>query len=228
MKRWKSIPVLFCLLLLSSACLPSATPEVNPRGPGTPTLSDEAVLGTKVAATLTAILPASSPVADTPQPGTPEATSPPAASPTSLQPTKAQPTLTTPVAMAAYAREGVVYLWTEGTIRPLTSTGTEVFTVILSDDGRWVAYTRQVDDLRQEIWAVQTGGMDGERLMSSADFAAIDPAALAVLPNQIGWVPGSHTLAFNTHQVFEGPGVSPYDDLHLIDVDTFERRTPFL
>ena len=230
MKRWKPL-ILFAIILLltGSACeifgqeYPAETAEAVPHGPGaTETLApgEEAFLETSVAATLTALAPANStPEAATPELTLPEATSP-AAAPTS--------TPATLPATVAYAKEGVVYLWTEGAVRPLTSPGSAVFEVILSDDGRWAAYTRQVDDLRQEIWAVRTDGMDGNILMSSADFAAIDPAALAVLPNQIGWVPGSHILAFNTHQVFEGPGISPYDDLHLINADTFERRTPFL
>ncbi len=222
MKYWKpAILVSLVLLLASSACTPNPTPEAVAHGTDAP--GDQALLETKVAATLTALAPVLPPRGEAPTQSVPEATR--AADPTAVA---AIPTEATRAPGIAYAKEGVVYLWSAGTARALTSPGSAVYTVLLSDDGRWAAYTRQVDDLRQEIWAVPTDGLDGTLLMSSADFAAIDPEALAVLPNQIGWVPGSHTLAFNTHQVFEGPGISPYDDLHLIDVDTLERRTPFL
>jgi hypothetical protein len=222
MKHWKSIVLIsLVLLLISSACTPTTTPEAVTHG--TSALGDQALLKTKVAATLTALAPVLPPRGEAPTQSAPEATR--AADPTAVA---AAPTAASPAAVTVYAKDGVVYLWTDGASHPLTSPGSAVYTVLLSDDGSRVAYTRQVDDLRQEIWAVSTDGVDGTLLMSSADFAAIDPEALAVLPNQIGWVPGSHILAFNTHQVFEGPGISPYDDLHLIDVDTFERRTPFL
>ncbi len=222
MKHWKSVVLIILILLLaSSACTPKPTPEAVAHGTNAP--GDLALLETKVAATLTALAPVLPPRGEAPTQAVQETTR--AVDPTEVA---ATPTAASPAAVIAYAKDGVVYLWSAGTSRPLTSPGSAVFNVLLSDDGSRVAYTRQVDDLRQEIWAVPTDGMDGTLLMSSADFAAIDMEALAVLPNQIGWVPGSHILAFNTHQVFEGPGISPYDDLHLIDVDTFERRTPFL
>lgn len=228
MKHWKPVVlILLVLLLASSACKPAApigdtaTPETVAHGTNAP--GDQALLETKVAATLTALAPVLPPRGEAPTQAAPEATR--VADPTAVVVT---PTEASPAVMVAYAKDGVVYLWSPGTSRPLSSPGSAVYTVLLSDDGRRVAYTRQVDDLRQEIWVVPTDGMDGTLVMSSADFAAIDPEALAVLPNQIGWVPGSHILAFNTHQVFDGPGISPYDDLHLIDADSFERRTPFL
>ena len=228
MKRWINLIPLAPILLLGSACQPTATPEAVPHNPGTPALEDQAVLETKVAATLTALAPAASPTAAMPEPAT--ATATPAISPTPESGIAPSPTDAVRPAQVVYAKEDVVYLWQDGTARSLTNPGSAVFDVILSDDGQWLAYTRQVDDLRQEIWAVRTdsAAKDGTLLVSNADFAAIDPTALAVLPYKIDWVPGSHILAFNTHQVFEGPGVAPYDDLHLINVDTFERRTPFL
>ncbi len=233
MKRWKPMLLwMLVLLLTGSACqlfdqiTNPSTPEVIPHGtyrpetlvPGSPvvdTLTSAIPVETQVAATLTALAPTLSV-----EPGTPGATSPAPPS----------PTLAAAPALVAYAKEGIVYLWQEGTARQLTSPGSAVFNVVLSDDGQWLAYTRQVDELRQELWAVRTdsAARDGNRLMSNTDFAAIDPAALAVLPHQVGWVPGTHTLAFNTYQIFEGPGNVPYDDLHLINADTFERRTPLL
>ena len=229
MKRWKPILFLILVLLLTgSACQPTPTPEGVPHSPDTPAGGDQALLETNVASTLTALAPAASPTAAALEPATPEAT--PAVSPTLANTVTPSLTPAAAPALVAYAKEGVVYLWQEGTTRPLTSPGSAVINVVLSDDGQWLAYTRQVDDLHQELWAVRTdsAARDGNRLMSSTDFAAIDPAALAVLPHQVGWVPGSHTLAFNTYQIFEGPGNVPYDDLHLIDADTLERRTPLL
>jgi hypothetical protein len=44
--------------------------------------------------------------------------------------------------------------------------------------------------------------------------------ALGAAPVQLEWVPGTHTLAFNTYPYFEGPGFFPHDDLWLVDADT--------
>jgi hypothetical protein len=38
-------------------------------------------------------------------------------------------------------------------------------------------------------------------------------------------VPGSHKLAFNTQQTFEGPGLFLFDDLHLVDADALTLTT---
>ena len=51
-----------------------------------------------------------------------------------------------------------------------------------------------------------------------------DPSAVAVTPYQFEWVPGTHLLAFNTQQIFQGPGLSFLDDFHLVDADSLELK----
>ena len=70
--------------------------------------------------------------------------------------------------------------------------------------------------------------MDGSNervLVSEQDFQALDPGALAVVPHQFSWIPGTHLLAYNTNQVFEGPRPGLYNDLRQVDADTMTQTT---
>jgi hypothetical protein len=72
---------------------------------------------------------------------------------------------------------------------------------------------------------VDTDGTNERRLVSIADLDKIgggvrDPSAAAVNPFSFEWLPGGHTLAFNTYQVFQGPGHALLDDLNLVDADS--------
>ena len=140
----------------------------------------------------------------------------------------------TPIAPAAeltglkvvYTKDGNLWLWAGESALPLTSSG-EVFMPCLSPDGEIVAFLRPVDDFHTELWAIDTDGTDERRLVSVADLDKIgggvrDPSAAAVNPYSFEWQPGSHTLAFNTYQVFQGPGHALLDDLNLVDADTLE------
>ena len=49
-----------------------------------------------------------------------------------------------------------------------------------------------------------------------------DSNAAAVNPYQFEWISGTHEIAFNTHQVFQGPGFSVLDDLHVVNTDSNE------
>jgi len=105
-----------------------------------------------------------------------------------------------------------------------------VYTLKLSDDGKTVAFTHQVGINRLEIWGINLDGTDQRRLVSLEALDAIaegvrDPSAIAILPSQVEWVPGTHLLAFNTYQVYEGPGMKMLDDLQLVNADSSERWT---
>ncbi len=122
-----------------------------------------------------------------------------------------------------------VWLWTEGEAeaRSLTKDG-GVGDVRISDDGQIVAFTRG-----DGLWVVGSDGADDGRtaqerlLISAEDFAALegkDPE-LEVELNRFDWVPGTHTLAFNTRLRTE-IGLLLNDDLHLVDADTADDRHP--
>jgi hypothetical protein len=90
-----------------------------------------------------------------------------------------------------------------------------------------VAFLRPVDDFHIELWGLSLVAGQERKLVSVADLDTIgggvrDPSAVAVNPYHYEWIPGTHTLAFNTQQVFQGPGLSLLDDLNLVDADNGE------
>ena len=138
--------------------------------------------------------------------------------------------LTASTLKVVYIKEDQIWLWEEGQVSRMLSANGPVFTLSLSPDGQIVAYLRQVDEMHTELWAINTDGSSERRLVSSADLDALnaavrDPSAIAVAPYRFEWVPGSHTLAFNTQQTFEGPGLFLFDDLHLVDADALTLTT---
>jgi hypothetical protein len=125
----------------------------------------------------------------------------------------------------AYTRAGDAWLWREGgTPKQYTYNG-QVMDVRLSDDGQVLAYLKQLDDTHFELWAVNGDGTGDRALVSGEFLNNIDPRAYAVAPHRYEWVPGTHMLAFNTRQVFQGPGLIQYNDLNLVDADTGEIKT---
>ena len=58
--------------------------------------------------------------------------------------------------------------------------------------------------------------------------SARDPASIAINPYHFEWLPDSNMLAFNSHQVFQGPGLELLNDLNLVDSSTIEVQNLFL
>lgn len=144
------------------------------------------------------------------------------------QPTAAVnlPTPATADLRLAYTKDGNLWSWVEGRTRQLTSSG-RVYLPKLSSDGRLIAYLRPADDFHTELWVIHTDGTQERRLVSISDLDIIgggvrDPSAAAINPYRFEWLPGTHTLAFNTQQIFQGPGLSLLNDLNLVDADSGE------
>jgi hypothetical protein len=118
-----------------------------------------------------------------------------------------------------FVKEGDVWLWTVGMeeAAPLTQTGDVGDDDLgISDDGAMVAFTRP-----HEVWAINTDGTGERRLVSKADFDAMEPTDPGVSLDRFAWVLGTHILAFNTH-LRQRFGHNPTDDLHLVNADTLE------
>jgi hypothetical protein len=103
----------------------------------------------------------------------------------------------------------------------------------LSPDGKLIAYLQPADDFHLEIWAINVDGKNERKLVSVADLDAIgagvrDPGALAINPYRFTWLPGTHQLAYNTHQIFQGPGLSLLNDLNLVEADTLQKTNLLL
>jgi dipeptidyl aminopeptidase/acylaminoacyl peptidase len=132
----------------------------------------------------------------------------------------------------AYTSEERLYLWSDGSVKQLTSSG-DVHEPRISPDGKIIAFLRTADEFHLELWAVNTDGSSERKLVSVADMDAIgggvrDPAALAVNPYRFRWIPGTHQVAFNSQQVFQGPGLSLLNDLNLVEAETLEIQNLFL
>lgn len=125
-----------------------------------------------------------------------------------------------------YTKDETLWLWEQGATRLLTSAG-KAFNSRLSPDGRVVAFLRPADEFHLELWAINIDGSQERRLVSIADLDQIgsavrDTNAVAINPYHYEWVPGTHDLAFNTHQVYNGPGLVLLNDLNQVDTDTMK------
>jgi hypothetical protein len=126
-----------------------------------------------------------------------------------------------------YVKDGNVWLWSEpGTSKALTSSG-EAVSARISSDGKIVAFLRQIDDFHYELWAVNSDASGERRLISADEVDKLYPDqrqnyTKSIVPYTYKWVPGTHIVAYNTRQMFEGPGLALLDDMRLIDVDTLE------
>jgi dipeptidyl aminopeptidase/acylaminoacyl peptidase len=193
-----------CLIILSLAC--NYTNPPMPIAPYTPT-------------------PAGSPAAT--------AASLPAETPATGQTEESK--LPTPAAgslIVAYIKDGNLRVWSQGQSRQLTHSG-DVNRPRLSPDGKVIAYLRPADDYHLEIWAIDVDGKNERKLVSVADLDAIgggvrDPSALAINPYHFAWLPGTHQLAYNTHQIFQGPGSNLLNDLNLVEADTLQKSNLLL
>jgi len=112
-----------------------------------------------------------------------------------------------------------VWLWQSSGATLLTTI--EVYTVIkLSDDGEMGAFEKN-----GQLWVINSDGT-GERLLVASDnLKVIEPEAseTTLVVNQFDWIPGTHSLLFNTGFLSK-MGVSYRDDLHMMDADTLEWR----
>jgi hypothetical protein len=132
----------------------------------------------------------------------------------------------------AYTNAQDLYLFLEGKITRLTNSR-DIFEPRLSSDGELIAFLRPIDDIHLEIWCINRDGSDERKLVSIEDMDMIaggvrDPSAVAVNPSMdYKWLPSSHTLAFTSQQVYQGPGTNFLNDLILVDADSGE-LTPLL
>jgi hypothetical protein len=124
----------------------------------------------------------------------------------------------------AFQKDDDLWLWSSerGEGAPLTAYGdVNQSRIKLSDDGRLVVFTRGL-----ELWVARTDGSGAHRLLAAGELDYLDPAAPGISIYHYEWVPGQDTLAFNTRQRIDR-GTLLYDDLHLIDAETLERRELF-
>jgi hypothetical protein len=111
---------------------------------------------------------------------------------------------------------GNIFLWREDVEAVALTNWGGASRVKISDDGTIVAFERGGD-----LWMVRSDGTD-ERQLISAD--VLEQAGVSLY--RFEWVPGTHTLAFNTSLNLDH-GLALNDDLQLVDADTLEQTLLF-
>jgi hypothetical protein len=214
------------ILFLALAMLVLSALACQIGGTGTPPAGGEDTVATVVAATLAAIGESEGPGED--------------AIPTEIVPTLATVSPATPIPTAtpdtlkiAYIADGNLFLWQEGVgVTPLTSTSSPNYSqVVFSDDGRWLAYVSEGALwvlLLDELPAVPKKLVNSDELHTlRTEYTDEFPAGATDLQiDQIIWRPGTHQIYYNTILIYPGMGRAPVptNDLHMIDVDTHEKR----
>jgi len=127
-----------------------------------------------------------------------------------------------PLSVAFVAPDGNAYYWNEylNTPNQLTTTG-DVRAAYVSPDGTLVALARSADESTYTLDVVNSDGTGLRTLVSPEAFAAFPRPvdALSSIPNQVEWLPDTHTIIMNTRITFEGPGSATGENLYLIDAD---------
>jgi hypothetical protein len=209
----KPIMLLLALALSASAILPVAcgTLEIGietptaPAGAAAPAV--ESRVAESAAPTMAPMTP--TPVPDDYVPPTPEPAFTPMPSDAYAVPDGLR---------VVFAKGGDIWLWTEEDreVTPLTSSG-DVRRVTISDDGEIVAFRRA-----DELWTVNSDGTGERQLLGAEELEAFESDGFEVRLSRFAWVPGTHTVAFNTRRRLEARDVLA-DDLRLVDADTLEQ-----
>ena len=203
--RTRVVLVVCAVLIATLAC---AVPGV----PALPGIDD---VGTRVAATLTALAPGA-----TSEPHSPT----PEVSP--VGPTAPAPS----VLRIAYTSGGNVWVLTAGGVPLQITASGGAERVVISSDGLKVAYTRRAaPEATSELNSINVDGSGALPLLSTAQIDALHPLGFFVHNdiNSLAFIPGTHRLAFNTRGVLEGPGLPKWDDLFVIDADSTALTTVF-
>lgn len=226
MRRLSLILLGFLLVFSALACNISGSSVNTAVSEGKAAATQAAVILTEAAKTIAAVgtegastLPVGGGPADT---ETSAVTPTPSVAPTVTQTVAPSPT-SVPHLRVVYISGGNPWI-VEPPAPPvqLSAIGS-VYRVYLSDDGAKVVYARYPSlSAPAEIRVVNTDGSGDHTLLTPAQVGALEApgGALYVDISTIGWIPGTHRMLLNTRGQFEGPGLSLYDDLFLLDADT--------
>ncbi|MDH5506511.1 MAG: hypothetical protein OEZ02_04760, partial [Anaerolineae bacterium] len=114
---------------------------------------------------------------------------------------------------------------------PVFLSGQESHKAWVSPDGEIIVY-QQIQEHTDRppsvtLWAVNRDGSNGRILIEAHEMLGLVPEEKqVVLPEQIEWLPGTHSLIFNTTW-WGSPWIGINDDLHMINADTGELETLF-
>jgi hypothetical protein len=148
----------------------------------------------------------------------PEPTALPTTSPTQLPPENRRPS---ELRVAFIGPDRNLYAWSKSTgVVKLMDSG-DVSDLKISEDGTLIAFTRQTENQQSSLWMIGFDGSNPREVMNWNDLAGLktNGESLGTSPANLQWIPGTHTLTFTSHEVFEGPGFALNDDLIVINGD---------
>jgi hypothetical protein len=121
-----------------------------------------------------------------------------------------------------YISQDNLWIWDEGGSAQQLTTSDDIHQVSLSDDGQIIAFTRNIDEYRQDLWAINADGSNEQRLVSADKLAELDGSqdALGFSPTGLQWEPGKHQLMFYTYPIFDGIWIFQPSTVWLVDTDT--------
>lgn len=96
----------------------------------------------------------------------------------------------------AWSTAGKLILWDRGQVSPLTKTDTSTSQVVLSNDGKYAAFDRSGG-----IWVIDVHSTNDERLLVrpvALPLGDLPAGSVSRVPDHFIWLPGTHTLLFNT------------------------------
>jgi len=153
---------------------------------------------------------------------TPEAHTPATEAPTEA-PTAAPTAAPAPLHVAIVSPDSDLYVWDETmpAAAKLLDLG-DISSAVISDDGMLIAYTRTGDYYSFSLETIRFDGTGQQVLMDAAAFASLPrpDGAVASIPSQMAFIPGTHTLAFNVRIAYEGPGLAFGSALYLANLDS--------
>ncbi|MDX1665504.1 MAG: hypothetical protein R3272_17080 [Candidatus Promineifilaceae bacterium] len=212
--------LLLAFVLLGVAACGTLSVEVEPQaGDSFPQPTTVIVEVTDEAATETPGV-TETPAAPPAEPTTEATAAAAAPEPTEVERESENPRPAAPQAVA-FVKDSDVWFWKAGTAaRALTSVG-GVSSVTLSPDASRVVFEHE-----GELWVVSSAGGDERPLVPASTFENIplEEFVVGLAPYQIGWIPGTSRILFNTMGQLEGPGLYLSDDLWLADAETGEVR----
>jgi Tol biopolymer transport system component len=211
-------PFLFLTALLTAASLACS---LSGSSPAKPTISVDAnAVGTAVAKTVAAAIPSLQPT------DKPSQTSTPSLTPKKIEATIMPQTASIGLHAAFIDSTGDLWSWAEGnTPTRLTNSG-GIYGVSVAPDGSQVVFNRPGNTATYSLWMANRDGSELRRLLSEGELAkmsAVKDSAGARADN-LTWLPGTHTLAFNITPTFDGPGLQRNNDLWLLDTDRNDLR----
>jgi len=128
-----------------------------------------------------------------------------------------------PIRVSFVNEAGNLFVWSDGSAAPvqLTTSG-DATNAYISFDGNLIAFFRSPDGVNYQLDAINYDGTNLHTMLSSSQIAALPRPTYSVglMPGQVAWIPGIHTLAMNFRAQFEGPGLAYTDTLYLVDGDT--------